>query len=205
MPNYEEMNRSELQRLTNQGDNEAEYYLAMSYLNDGDYGSVINGLKKIIANNSHPRRIKATGFLAQLYAANGSPFMDKKEAKRLLESIKDEPNAVISRLNLGFLYCEESRIDEGLNLIEKAVKLIISTDGNDDYLKQVECYKIGVAYEGAQCFEASTKYYKKAIDRGDQRYESDQIMIRNANEAIESNERRKSILEDVGKYRPNIL
>ena len=196
---YDNHTLDELLRLVDQGDIEAEYQVAMRYCANADWQSANNWLNKVIANKNHPRRVASISYLAQLYAANGSPYTNKKEAIRLFESIMDVPTAVIARLNLGFLYCEENRVHEGLNLIEGAVKQLIQEDGNDEYLKQIECYKIGVAYEGAQCFDLAIDYYRKAIARSDRQYESDRMLIEKAQEGIADCESRKSMgLEDKG-------
>ena len=48
----------------------------------------------------------------------------------------------------------------------------------------------------------AVEYYKKAIERCDTRYESDNILINKANEGITDCERRKSMgLVDIGKHR----
>ena len=196
---YDNHTLEELMRLVNQGDIEAEYEVAMRYYANADWQNANNWLNKVIANENHPRRVASISYLAQLYDANGSPYANKKEAIRLFESIMDVPTAVIARLNLGFLYCEENRINEGLVLIEGAVKQLIQEDGNDEYLKQIECYKIGVAYEGAQCFDLAIDYYRKAIARCDRQYESDRMLIEKAQEGIADCESRKSMgLEDKG-------
>ena len=209
MTKYADMTPLELEKLAVQGDNEAEYQLAMRhyetalrYYKDSDVQNAINRLNRIISNDNHPRRVSAIRFLAQMYAANGTPYTNKSEAIRLFEIIKNVPTAVLARLGLGLLYSEKGRIDEGLALIESAVNQLISEDGNDDYLKQIECYKIGVAYEGAQCFSLAVKYYNKAINRCDTSYESDRALIQNAKAGIADCEKDISIgLEDQGKYR----
>ena len=205
MTKYDKMNLSQLQRLASQGDSEAEFLAAQWYFENMDWGNAINSFNKIIDNTNHPQRVTAIGRLAQIYVTNGSPFADKKEAVRLYEMIKDVPTAVLARLNLGFLYSETGRIDEGIDLIETALKQIIVEDGNDDYLKQIECYKIAVAYEGAQCFSLAVQYYNKAIARCDKKYESDRLLIQQAQEGISNSQRRKAMgLEDRGERRPSV-
>ena len=202
MGKYDNTSMAEVKRLAKQNDPEAEYELAWRYYTSSDWQNAVNWFKKITLIDNHPNRVKSVSMLASIYAANGSPYSDKNEAVRLYESIKNVPTAIIAKLNLGFLYCEMNRINDGLDLIEGSVKMLIDEDGNDGYLKQIECYKIGVAYEGAQCFELSKAYYKKAIERCDRNYESDRNLIQKATDAIADCDRRKSMrLEDMGKYR----
>jgi tetratricopeptide (TPR) repeat protein len=194
MSNYERMSQSELEQAANRGEGEAEYELAYRYMSRGDSQNAFYWYRRIADNPSHPRHRYGVTCSAEILVA----FGNKKEAIRLLETITDNPNAIVARLALGLLYCEEGKIEDGINLIEYSVGKIIETDGNDNYLKQIECYKIGIAYEGAQHFSKSTSYYKKAIERCDTSYESDRQLISQARAAIADNERRKSILEDRG-------
>jgi len=198
MSNYENMSMEQVTKMASQGDHEAQYEVAYRCMSSGDYQNAINCFKKIVDDPNHPRNINAINFLAEIYAANGSPYTNKKEAIRLYESIMNMPRSIIGRLNLGLLYCEEGRIHEGLPLFEGSINKIIEMDGNDNYLSQILCYKIAVAYEGAQHFTKSTNYYNKAIDRSDTSYESDRQLVSKAREGIADNERRKAMLGDSG-------
>ncbi|MDR2590325.1 MAG: hypothetical protein LBC71_05005 [Oscillospiraceae bacterium] len=194
MAKYDYTSQSEVQRLANNGDMEAEYELAYRYMTSGDFQNALIWYTKIANNPNHPRyRYGITGS-AEIHEANGNT----QEAIKLLEKTACFPDAIVAKLALGLLYSKVGRIDEGIELIEYAIDKIIEIEGNDDYLKQIECYKIAVAYEGAQYFTKSTRYYNKAIDRCDTSYESDRQLIAKAREAIESNENRKATLGDRG-------
>ena len=202
MGKYDNTGQDDLVRLANNGDGEAAYELGWRSIGKEDIDNAVHWFKKAINIPNNPRRMVATDALAGIYSRNNNPYTNKNEAIRLLETIRDIPIAAIPRLNLGFLYCEQSRTKEGLGLIEGSIKQLIAEDGDDSYLKQIECYKIGVAYEGAQCFVLSTKYYEKAIERCNTSYASDQMLIQKAKEGIESNKRRLSMgLQDMGKNR----
>jgi len=188
------MSQSELERAASRGEDEAEYELAYRYMSQGDYQNAFLWYKKIADNPRHPRHRYGVTCSAEILEANG----DNLEAIRLLETIAGNPDAIVARLALGLLYSKVGKIEDGIKLIDYAIGKIIELQGNDDYLKQIECYKIGVAYEGAQHFAKSTEYYKKAIERSDTNYESDRRLIAQAKTAIEDNERRKAMLGDMG-------
>jgi len=192
--NYESMSESELQRIANQGDLEAEYELAYRYMTSGDFNNALIWYKRIANNPNHPRHRYGVTGAAEILAATGN----KQEAMSLLETVTDNPNAIVAKLALGMLYSEAGRIDEGIDLINYSIDKIIEIEGNDSYLKQIECYKIAIAYEGAQYFTKAITFYEKAIDRSDTSYESDRQLVSKATEAIEDCKRRREMLGDWG-------
>ena len=181
----------DLKRQALQGDEESQYLLGMEYMGRGDYVNAVEWLEKIVAKLAHSRYGKAVSNLAQIHEVGGHPRysrdQSRDEAIRLFKIIADNPVSVISRLHLGLLYCEGEGAKhnpvEGKRLIERSVQEIIDEMKNDEYLKQVECYRIGIAYflgltnagnsVSNDDLRKAMDYLGKTVDRCDDRYESD--------------------------------
>jgi len=178
-------NIEELKRLAvEQEDAEAQYWLGMTYIERfykvGNIENIVNGvewLEKVAETKGHTWEKESKINLAQYHECGIHPRADISEAIRLYRSIIDSnPNIILAKLYLGLLYCEgkpEHKPEEGMTLIENAIDKLIKEDGDDTYLSQYQCYRIGNAYLTGKELKKAKEYFEKSIDRCDDNYQSD--------------------------------
>lgn len=189
MSNYKELSIEELMVAVSRGERGAYYWLAMAYWGRGDYANAVEWFEKTMNDAGNEWAGKATSYLAMAHEGGYHPQASMDEAIRLFESLSSNPNSVISRLHLGLLYCEGQSgncgHDVGKRLVEDAVASIVATDGNDGYLSQIECFRIGGMYFNEDNAAKATEYLQKAIDRCDAAYPDDQTLIELARISID--------------------
>jgi len=169
MENYKDLNLQQL--LSHQNDSASWYWIGMAYWEGGDLENGANWLKKTMLDTGNEWAGKATLNLGLINESMGN----KDEALRLFESIT---NGVLSRMNAGFLYCDgtETKRDpaKGLRLIEEALAQLIIDDGDDEYLSQHECFRVGQAFYMNNVTEKAKEYFNKCINRCNLNYRVDQ-------------------------------
>ena len=186
MPNYKELSSGELQGLASQGDCESYYWLGMDYWGRGDYGNAVIWLEKTMNNPGNEWAAKAKNNLALAHEGGYHPNADKDEAIRLYGELD---GYAMPKLHLGFLYYEGTPRNHdparGKQLIETAVgQLKKQNNGSDEYLSQIECFKIGGMYYQERMPANAIEYFEKAIKRSDSNYASDRKLIEMAKESI---------------------
>ncbi|MCL2327118.1 MAG: hypothetical protein FWC39_01255 [Bacteroidetes bacterium] len=185
---YENLSLEEL--LNHTHDHAAWYWIGMAYWERYDFSNAAVWLGKTMSDPSNEWAGKAKLNLGLAHAGGYLPNSSKDEALRLFEEILEKmPNAISTKLHAGFLYCEgtETKRDtvKGGKLIKEAIQQFKDRDGGkDDYLSQIECYKVGVMYEAEGIRDKSIEYYRKAIKRANENYPSDRNLIEKAKEAI---------------------
>ncbi len=168
MPNYKTLSLGELQRLVPQ-DHEAYYWLGMAYWEQGDYRNAIEWLERTMNDPGNEWATKAKNNVALAHEGGQHPNADKDEAIRLYEQLD---GYAMPKLHLGFLYFKGTPRhhdpEKGKRLVKEAIEqLKKQNNGSDEYLSQFECFTIGMML-------TSVEYYKKAIQRCDLSYSSDQ-------------------------------
>lgn len=185
MPNYKELSLEELQRLVPQ-DHEAYYWIGMAYWERGDFSNSVVWLEKTMNDPGNEWAAKAANNLAGAHEAGYHPRADKDEAIRIYETLA---GYAMPKLHLGFLYYEgTSRSHDpakGKRLIEEAVEqLKRQNNGSDDYLSQIECFRIGGMYYQEKSPAKAIEYFENAIKRADSNYPSDRKLIDMAKDSI---------------------
>ena len=170
-------------------DSAAWYWLGMAYWERRDFINAAVWLEKTMNDHGNEWAGKATLNLGLAHAGKFLPNSSRDEALRLFEKIlAQNPNAAMTKLNAGFLYYEGTETKhnpaKGKEFIEAAISLLIKNNGNDSYLSQGECYKIGAMYGQEAINSKAIEYFKKAIDRANSNYESDRSLIKNAKSII---------------------
>jgi len=200
MENYEDKQLEEL--LNFKHDNKAWYWIGMAYFEYNDFVNAAQWLEKTMNDPNNEWAGKAAQNLGIIHEGYCLPNSSKDEALRLYEKSK---HLLVSKLNAGFLYLngtESGNIDreKGKKYIEEVIERLMTKDENDNYLSQIECYKIGVMYEQETVWSLSQndyektlkyrykaiEYYQKAIDRCILNDGSENQLIQNANAAIEA-------------------
>jgi TPR repeat protein len=177
MADYKELSSGELQRLASSGDREAYYWLGDDYYKRGDYQNTAVWWEKVVKElpSSHECFKRAACNLSLLHQDKLISQADDNEAIRLYELV---PNlGPISILALGLLYCEvqgqKHDVSKGIGLVEKAIQSLIKEDGDDEYLKYAECFRIARMYykevgntQNVKYLEKAFSYAAKTVKRG---------------------------------------
>ncbi|MDR2234128.1 MAG: hypothetical protein LBE56_13530 [Tannerella sp.] len=136
------------QLLMHKNDHASCYWTGMAYLERYDYGNDIEWLEKAVNDPGNERAGKARANLALLHYGGGFPQASKDEALRLFE--KNLNGSMSTKLYAGFLYLKGTGTKQnnakGKELIEAVIEQLVKGDGNDNYLSQSECWKIGWMY-----------------------------------------------------------
>ena len=104
------------------------------------------------------------------------------------------------------MYCEgegaKHKPVEGKRLIERSIQELIDDSGNDDYFKQIECYRIGIVYFLGSTnadkrptkadLQKAMEYLSKCAARCDDSYQSDRELASQANKAYDEAKRQLS-------------
>ena len=187
MMEYKNLSLEEL--LIHKTDSAAWYWLGMAYWEHNDFRDAAEWLNKTMNDPNNEWADKAAQNLGILHLGL-IPNASRDEALRLFEK---SIHLLVSKLHAGFLYYEGTESNpepdggmryKGIRIIEEVIQHLKETNGNDDYLKADECFKIGLMYAESGYPTDAKEYLKKAIDRADHNYISDRRLIEIAEEVL---------------------
>jgi len=204
------MEEEVLKQRALQGDPEAEYELAFYYYQRGDYPNTVRWFGKIIANQSHPYYREAVCNLAEIYEYVKCPGISEEESIDRAVRMYSSMNSFFAKFHLSLIYCEDKygkyNPVEVKKMLETGIKKLISDDGNDEYLKQIECFRIGIIYYKGKInvnkratdeeLQKSMEYLNKTIARCDDRYQYDRGLKEKAVQTLDCAKNRLEISID---------
>ena len=176
MAEYKTYSLSQLESCKN--DHAAWYWLAHAYMENRKLDSAAEWFRKTWNDSSNEWAGKSGLQLGIVYIMK----QDKDEALKVFEeTLNRNPNSPMTKLNIGFLYAEGTpsnprNLSKAIPLVESTISFLISEDGNDNYLKANECFKIGEMYRNSGNASKALEYFKKTVARCDTQYASDRSM-----------------------------
>ena len=169
------MEEEVLKSRVKQGDPEAEYDLAFFYYQRGKYQETVKCFEEIICKPNHPRYRQSVNNLAEICEYDKYP--GRSEEKNLDEAVRLFNIAIASwfaKFHLSLIY-SENKYDkynpiEGKKMLDDALTKLVHDDGNDNYLRQIECLRIGKIYRNVNDIRRAKDYLQKAMDRCNTNY-----------------------------------
>jgi len=179
---YRNLSLEELLNYTS--DHESWYFIGMAYWKKNDLEKAADWLEKTMNDPGNDWAGTATFNLAQLHtmAAVAMKKINIDEANLLIDEalrlyekmLMKKPKSSMAAIHAGLLYySEKNNFSKGKKLVEDGIEFLIEEDGNDNYLRPDECFKIARMYDGEGNSLKTIEYLIKTRDRCDIRYPSD--------------------------------